>query len=147
MANEVSAGSVLVKPTDFDTELLEDHLPASFIAAPALKVLDGINVAGFDFLEGREPEMPEGHSKTIYTFGGNWMAKPVWPEGILVNEKYGRSSNQQMLTAPGDVALRPDDFVFFRPTQSEAVFLQFGDIAVFEDGKIVERWRVFKASA
>lgn len=147
MANEVSAGSVLVKPTDFDTDLLEDHLPASFIAAPALKVLDGINVAGFDFLEGREPEMPEGHSKTIYTFGGNWMARPVWPEGILVNEKYGRSSNQQMLTAPRDVALRPDDFVFFRPTQSEAVFLQFGDIAVFEDGKVVERWPVFKASA
>ena len=147
MANEVSAGSVLVKPTDFDTDLLEDHLPSSFIAAPALKVLDGINVAGFDFLEGREPEMPEGHSKTIYTFGGNWMAKPVWPEGILVNEKYGRSSNQQMLTAPEDVPLRPDDFVFFRPTQSEAVFLQFGDIAVFENEKIVERWPVFKASA
>jgi len=147
MANEVSAGSVLVKPTDFDTDLLEDHLPTSFIAAPALKVLDGINVAGFDFLEGREPEMPEWHSKTIYTFGGNWMAKPVWPEGILVNEKYGRSSNQQMLTAPEDVPLRPDDFVFFRPTQSEAVFLQFGDIAVFENGKIVERWPVFKASA
>lgn len=147
MANEVSAGSVLVKPTDFDTDLLEDHLPASFIAAPALKVLDGINVAGFDFLEGREPEMPEGHSKTIYTFGGNWMARPVWPEGILVNEKYGRSSNQQMLTAPGDIALRPDDFVFFRPSQSEAVFLQFGDIAVVEDGKVVERWPVFKASA
>ncbi len=147
LANEISAGSVLVKPTDFDTDLLADHVPASFIAAPALKVLDGVNVAGFDFLPGRTPEVPEGHSKTVYTFGGNWMATPVWPNGLEVSEKYGRSSNQQMLTGPADVSLAPDDFVFFRPKQSEAVFLQFGDIAVFERGRIVERWPVFPASA
>lgn len=147
MANEVSAGSVLVKPTDFDTDLLSEHVPASFIAAPALKVIDGINIAGFDFLPGREPEVPEGHTKTVYTFGGNWMAKPVWPEAIEVNEKYGRSSNQQMLTGPADMTLQPDDFVFFRPTQSEAVFLQFGDIAVYENGEIVDTWPVFGASA
>ena len=146
-ANEVSAGSVLVKPSDFDTDLLEDHLPASFIATPALKVLDGVNVAGFDFVPGREPDVPEGHAKTVYTFGGNWMAEPVWPEGLVLNNTYGRSSNQQMMTGPADVAIRPDDFVFFRPTQSEAVFLQFGDIAVVEDGAVVEGWPVFPASA
>jgi D-serine deaminase-like pyridoxal phosphate-dependent protein len=27
------------------------------------------------------------------------------------------------------------------------VFLQFGDIAVYEDGRISERWPVFEASA
>lgn len=147
LANEVSAGSVLVKPTDFDTDMLTEHVPASFIATPALKVLGGINVAGFDLMPGRKPEMPEGHTKTVYTFGGNWMARPVWPEGLVVNEKYGRSSNQQMMTGPADVAIRPDDFVFFRPTQSEAVFLQFGAIAVYENGEIVETWPVFGASA
>ncbi len=147
LANEVSVGSVLVKPTDFDTDMLTEHVPASFIATPALKVLDGINVAGFDLMPGREPEMPEGHAKTVYTFGGNWMARPVWPEGLLVNGKYGRSSNQQMMTGPADLALKPDDFVFFRPTQSEAVLLQFGDIAVYEDGNIVDTWPVFGASA
>ena len=127
--------------------MLESHVPASFIATPALKVLDGINVAGFDLMPGREPEMPDGHAKTVYTFGGNWMARPVWPEGLVVNEKYGRSSNQQMMTGPADLALKPDDFVFFRPTQSEAVFLQFGDMAVYEDGEIVDTWPVFGASA
>lgn len=147
VANEISAGSVLVKPTDFDTPLLEDHLPASFIATPALKVLHRIDIAGFDLLPGREPELPAGHTQTIYIFGGNWMAKPVWPEGLALNEKYGRSSNQQMLTAPADARVSPDDFIYFRPTQSEAVFLQFGDIAVFENGKIVDRWPVFAASA
>ncbi|MEQ8558158.1 MAG: alanine racemase [Henriciella sp.] len=147
LANEVSAGSVLVKPTDFDTDLLEAHLPASFIATPALKVLDGVNIAGFDFIPGREPEIPEGHAKTVYTFGGNWMAKPVWPEGLVANDKYGRSSNQQMLTGPASLTIRADEFVFFRPTQSEAVFLQFGDIAVIDNGQVVDRWPVFPASA
>lgn len=147
LANEISAGSVLVKPTDFDTDLLEDHLPASFIATPALKVLDGVNVAGFDFVPGREPEVPEGHAKTVYTFGGNWMAEPVWPEGLVLNNMYGRSSNQQMMTGPADTTIRPDDFVYLRPTQSEAVFLQFGDIAVIENGQVVDRWEVFPASA
>ena len=39
--------------------------------------------------------------------------------------------------------------VFFRPQQSEAVFLQFGDIVVVDvqAGKIVQRWPVFAASA
>jgi len=110
-------------------------------------VLDGVNIAGFDFIPGREPEIPEGHAKTVYTFGGNWMAKPVWPDGLVANDKYGRSSNQQMLTGPASLTIRADEFVFFRPTQSEAVFLQFGDIAVIDNGQVVDRWPVFPASA
>jgi D-serine deaminase-like pyridoxal phosphate-dependent protein len=39
--------------------------------------------------------------------------------------------------------------VFFRPQQSEAVFLQFGDIVLFdkEKGQIVDKWPVFSMSA
>ncbi|RIJ16783.1 DSD1 family PLP-dependent enzyme [Henriciella mobilis] len=147
IANEVSVGSVLVKPTDFDTPLLAPHWPASFIATPALKVLDGINIAGFEFVRGRQPDLPEGHDKTVFIFGGNWMAEPVWPESVVLNDTYGRSSNQQMLTAPSTTPIEPDEYVFLRPKQSESVFLQFGDIAVFENGCIAERWPVFHASA
>ena len=147
IANEVSVGSVLVKPTDFDTPLLAPHWPASFIATPALKVLDGINIAGFEFVRGRQPDLPEGHDKTVYIFGGNWMAEPVWPESVVLNDTYGRSSNQQMLTAPSGTPIKPDEYVFLRPKQSEAVFLQFGDIAVYENGRISETWPVFDASA
>ena len=43
--------------------------------------------------------------------------------------------------------MRPDDFVFLRPTQSEAVLQQFGDIAVYENGRITEMWPVFPAQA
>ena len=52
-----------------------------------------------------------------------------------------------MLTGGHNLAIEPDEFVFFRPHQSEAVFLQFGDIAVFEAGRITQRWPVFAASA
>ena len=40
-----------------------------------------------------------------------------------------------------------DDYVFLRPNQSEALFLQFGDLAVFEGGRIAERWPTFPISA
>ena len=41
-ANEISAGSVLVKPGDFDLPILKAFQPAAFIATPALKVSRGI---------------------------------------------------------------------------------------------------------
>jgi len=48
-----------------------------------------------------------------------------------------------MLNGSKNIHLQPDDWVFLRPTQSEFVFLQFGDIAVYDGGAIVERWPVF----
>ena len=60
---------------------------------------------------------------------------------------YAEASNQEMLTGSTSVALKPDDHVFFRPNQSEAVFLQFGDIALFDGETITGSWPVFPASA
>ena len=48
-----------------------------------------------------------------------------------------------MLNGSRNINLEPDDWIFFRPTQSEFVFLQFGDIAVYEQGRISQRWPVF----
>jgi D-serine deaminase-like pyridoxal phosphate-dependent protein len=45
------------------------------------------------------------------------------------------------------VRLDQDDLVFMRPTESEGVFLHFGDIAVFDGAEIVERWPTFRISA
>jgi D-serine deaminase-like pyridoxal phosphate-dependent protein len=52
-----------------------------------------------------------------------------------------------MLNGSASIDLRQDDWVFLRPTQSEHVFLQFGDIAVYDNGEIVGRWPVFKQGA
>ena len=147
VANEISAGSCLVKPTHFDTPLLEPHLPASFIATPVIKSMPQTRLPGLEFAADGQRAWDPNTSRTVFTYGGNWMADPVDPPGLSYNKTFGRSSNQEMLTGGHNLSIAPDEFVFFRPHQSEAVFLQFGDIAVFEDGRITQRWPVFPASA
>ncbi len=44
------------------------------------------------------------------------------------------------------VELEVDDFIFLRPTQSEAVLLQFGDLVVIRGDEIVDRWPVLPVS-
>lgn len=147
LANEISAGSCLVKPTHFDTPLLEPHLPASFIATPVIKTMDKTRLPGLEFAADGQRAWDPNVSRTVFIYGGNWMADPVDPPGLSYNKTFGRSSNQEMLTGGHNLAIAPDEFVFLRPHQSEAVFLQFGDIAVYEDGRITQRWPVFPASA
>lgn len=147
IANEVSAGSCLVKPTHFDTELLEPHQPASFIATPVIKSLDKTRLPGLEFASGPSAAWNPNSKKTIFIHGGHWLAKPVDPPGLEYNKTFGRSSNQEIMNAGPELSIQPDEFVFLRPEQSEAVFLQFGDIAVYEDGAIVDTWPVFPISA
>ena len=147
LANEISAGSCLVKPTHFDSELLEPHLPASFIATPVIKSLPTTRMPGLEFADSAKRAWNPNSSKTVFIYGGHWLADPVDPPGLSYNSTFGRSSNQEMLNGGPDLEIAADEFVFFRPHQSEAVFLQFGDIAVYEKGEIVDRWPVFEASA
>jgi D-serine deaminase-like pyridoxal phosphate-dependent protein len=51
-----------------------------------------------------------------------------------------------MLNGAKGIELEVDDFVFMRPTQSEFVMLQFGDLAIVRDGKIVDAWPVLDQS-
>ncbi len=147
IANEISAGSCLVKPTHFDTDLLEPHLPASFIATPVIKSFDQTRIPGLEFTTGLQRLWNPNTARTVFIYGGHWLADPVDPPGLAFNATFGRSSNQEMLNGGHELDISPDEFVFFRPQQSEAVFLQFGDIAVYDDGAIVDRWPVFEASA
>lgn len=147
LANEVSAGSCLVKPTDFDSELLEPHLPASFIATPVIKSFDQTRMPGIEFADGLNRTINPNSTKTIFIYGGKWMASPVDPPGLETNKTFGRSSNQEMLNGGQNLQISPDEFVFLRPHQSEAVFLQFGAIAIYKDGVIVDEWSVFETSA
>jgi D-serine deaminase-like pyridoxal phosphate-dependent protein len=140
--NELSAGSCLVKPTDFDMPSLADHKPASYIATPVLKAMDSLHIPGID-LGPLQAAWNPNRARAIFTYGGYWMAKPESPQGLIYNSLYGRSTNQEMLNHSRSVTLRPDDWVFLRPTQSEFVFLQFGDIAVYDGGRIVDSWPVF----
>ncbi len=147
--NELAAGSCLVKPEDFDLPSLTDHQPASFIASPVLKALDSTQLPG-DFGIGKLMGLwNPNRRKTFFGYGGYWKANPHSPQGLSLNPLFGRSTNQEMYNGSNSVPLQPDDWMFLRPTQSEFVFLQFGDIAVFdsEQGDIVDLWPVFSANA
>lgn len=147
VANEVAVGSAFVKPTDFDTTWLEGHLPAAYIATPVLKAGDRFVMPGLEWASAPLSLHDPNAARAFFIHGGNWLAQPVSPPGLQFSKLYGRSSNQELLTGSDRVRLRPDDHVFFRPSQSEAVFLQFGDIAVYEGGEIVESWPTFPFSA
>ncbi|MAT35806.1 MAG: alanine racemase [Ponticaulis sp.] len=146
VANELALGSVLVKPTNFDTELLSDFVPASFIAAPVLKTWKGVKRPG-DPAVSEEGETGAEGLTSVFTYGGFWKADPVSPDGLRYHPEFGRSSNQDFLVGPSDLKIKPDDFIYLRPRQSEAVFLQFGGILVYENGQIVDEWPVLPASA
>jgi len=145
LVNEIATASALVKPTDFDVYTLDALSPAAFIAAPVLKVVN-------------DPELPmaKGLSKFMhklgllprkacFIYGGNWLAQPCYPKDSKRANILGHSSNQEMYELKTSDNIHVDDFMYFRPTQSEAVFLQFGEIAVYEDGKIVDWWPVFES--
>ena len=46
--------------------------------------------------------------------------------------------------ASRSVKLTVDDYMFLRPTQSEHVMLQFGDLVVLKDGELIDQWPVFQ---
>ncbi len=143
--NELAAGSCLVKPTDFDIPTLADHKAAAYIATPVLKTMDSLEIPGIN-LGGLQSAWDPNRARTFFTYGGYWKAKPESPQGLLNNGLYGRSTNQEMLNGSRSITLQPDDWVFLRPTQSEFVFLQFGDIAVYDNGGITDFWPVFTES-
>ncbi|MEO1827771.1 MAG: alanine racemase [Pseudomonas sp.] len=143
ISNELALGSGLLKPTHFDLPSLAGHLPALFIATPVLKAAGAFTLPGAGRLPAVISRLAGRGKRALFIYGGNWLAEPVSPAGLTASSLYGTSSNQQVLLAPTDTALQADDLVFMRPTQSEAVLLQFGDLLTVRGGQVVERWPVF----
>ncbi len=143
LLNDLSVGSALVKPTDFDIDTLAPHVPALFIATPVLKAGAQARLPGLDWLSRLLDWWNPNLARTFFVYGGYWMARPVAPAGLHTNPLFGRSSNQEMLNGSARVELGVDDYVFLRPTQSEAVMLQFGDLLVVRGGTVVDHWPVF----
>lgn len=147
VANEVSVGSAFVKPGDFDYEDLPDLQPAAFIATPVIKAGKDQALPGIEAFSGAMHWWDRNTTRGFFIHGGHWLAKPVSPPGLQYSKLMGRSSNQELLTGSNLIDLKPDDTVFLRPDQSEALFLQFGEIAVFDGKEITEMWPTLPVSA
>lgn len=143
VVNDVSVGSALVKPTDFDVVSLEEHSPAVFIAAPILKRIEGTNIPFLESFSFLFPLWDPNQELTYFTYGGGFSAKKESPSGLQDNSLFGTSTNQGILNGSFQTGLYPNDFVFFRPTQSEKVMAELGEIYLIRKGKLSGKWKTF----
>jgi D-serine deaminase-like pyridoxal phosphate-dependent protein len=143
-ANEVSIGSAFVKPTHFDLPTLSELQPAAFIVQPVLKVMDPALFPRREGLTAALNALDPNSRRGFFLYGGYGDARAVSPPGLRFSALYG---GRAMLAGSAKVELAQDDFVFMRPTESEGVFLQFGDIAVFDGEEISAWWPTFRVHA
>ena len=139
VCNDLAFGSMLLKPSDFDLENLSALSSALWIATPILKVLPYSQIPGLELLN----HLPYRY-KAVFIYGGYWQADYIYPEKCQPHMLYGRSSNQEMLQVPKPCDIAVDDYVFLRPTQSEAVIPQFAQLYAYAQGKF-EAWDTFRA--
>lgn len=142
VCNELSAGSCLVKPTDFDIPSLQNYQAAAFIATPVLKKMKGTELPAAEVAKEAFALWDPNQQQTFFIYGGKWMANYEAPKGLQGNGLFGTSTNQQIVNASYQVALNVDDHVFLRPHQSEAVFLQFGSIQAIRANQLVQQWHI-----
>lgn len=143
VVNDVSLGSALVKPTDFDVESLEEHSPAVYIATPVLKRLTGTKIPFLESLSFLFSFWNPNQELTYFIYGGAFSAKKESPKGLEDNSLFGTSTNQSILNGSNATSLEPDDHVFFRPTQSEKVMAEMGEIHLVRSGKLIGVWKTF----
>ena len=143
LSSEVSVGTAMLKPTHYDLPSLSEHVPAAYIATPVLKSTGAVNIPALDDKSRLLSWWDRNQRATFFIYGGNWMAEFESPLGLQSNGLYGRSSNQEMVNGSPGVGLNIDDQVFLRPTQTESVLLQFGDLLAVRGGKIVDSWPVY----
>ena len=129
---------MLLKPSDFDSEFLLGLQPALWIAAPVLKVLPYTQLPSMALLN----KLPHS-AKAVFIYGGYWMANYVYPEQSHPHLLYGRSSNQELVNVPKNCDIAVDDFVFLRPSQSEAIITQFAELNLYKNAQF-ESWQTFR---
>ncbi len=144
--NDISAGSCLLKPADFDTSTLTEHQPAVFIAAPVLKELPAFSVPFLETFYTIIALWNPNAARGFYLYGGGWSKTVTAPEGLTINTLTASAPNENLLPNQSLVngsrsgSLRVGDFVFFRPAQGDALS-QFEKIVLIRGGRIVGSFR------
>lgn len=138
VCNDVSFGSMLLKPQDFDLASLEPFQSALWIAAPILKLLPHASLPQLEWLD----RCSKGN-QAAFIYGGYWRANYVYPKGSKPHLLYGRSTNQELVQIPKAAQVQVDDYVFLRPTQSESIIPQFAALHAYENGRLLA-WENFR---
>lgn len=138
VCNDLAFGSMLLKPSDFDLANLSALKSALWIATPILKVLPYGQIPGLEVFN----YLPHQY-KALFIYGGYWQADYYFPEKSQPHILYGRSSNQEMVLVSKSCELKVDDYVFLRPTQSEAIIPQFSQLYVYIERQF-EAWQTFR---
>lgn len=136
-ANDVTVGSLLVKPTHFEQPQNVDFEPAVFIVSPVLKRVMH-TVPGHPRLSRWLHRLRLLDPEVAFIHGGQWLAEGCAPAGLKPSPFFGASSNQQGFAIPRGTP--PFDQLVLRPTQSEAVLQQFGELHIWREGAIVDAW-------
>jgi D-serine deaminase-like pyridoxal phosphate-dependent protein len=143
LSNDISTGTALLKPTHYDIDTLQAHVPAAFIATPVLKKTGPIELPALDHRSRLLSWWDPNQRETYFIYGGWWRADYEAPAGLQFNPMFGHSANQEIVNGSPATGLAVGDHVFFRPQISESVLLEFGALVVLRGGKIVDRWEVF----
>ena len=147
-ANELAIGSAVVKPADFDGELLSALQPALFIAEPVLKRLSPGPLPHAEGIGRLWAWWDRNRRDALFVYGGGWDVKPVYPVGLHANPLYNtrpvdnRIPNQTLLNVAASHPIQPGDFVFYRPQQGD-VIVQFEEVQLIRGGQIVGTLRPF----
>ncbi len=139
---DISVGSALLMPKTYDIITLADHKPAVFIATPLLKKLHPAKIP----YVGRISMSSDVDG--YYVYGGAWAIEVEYPQGLqmhgLMSSPPNQTlvSNQAFLYGAAEPKVEPGDFVFFRPGESDNLFL-FDEIHLVRGGKLVGTFRPF----
>lgn len=139
-ANDLTIGSLLVKPSDFDQALNHALKPALFIVTPVLKTCKH-GLPGHPNLSGVLRSAGAIRRRIVFSYGGKWMAKPIYPAGLTQSPFFAPSSNQQGFCLPNNA--HPPSHIILRPTQSEAVLQHFAELHIFDGEAICKQMRPF----
>ena len=131
VCNEVSFGSMLLKPADFELKALHAFQNALWIATPVLKVLPRTELPQLEWLS------RWAKSQAVFIYGGYWRGNYVYPQGSQPHGLYGRSSNQELVQIPQTSSIEVDDYVFFRPAQSEMIIPQFAQLWWYQADRLM----------
>lgn len=108
--------------------------------------MQGTSIPAVEFAKDIFPLWDPNMQQTFFMYGGKWMAKFESPAGLQGNGLFGTSTNQAIVNGSKNVNIDVDDYIFLRPSQSEFVFLQFGDLLAIRNQKMLFRWPILKQS-